>query len=338
MSRETMTWLNTNTLIGFTEKRGNAWHYRADSQGDEPNHYTGAIPADDVIRRLFAWNAISVPIYVNVPDFGMMPVDGRQAIARDDSYAVMGMFKEGYTMHQYRETLIDNMANIIDTSSGDLGIGSAGLLRNGAQAWVSIEVPDNIVTPEGVEFRPHLLACTSHDGSLATTYKRVVTNVVCDNTMAAGLAEQGQAYRIKHSKYSKLKLNDARDALAIVHTIGDDFAAEVAELCAIDVSNKAWSEFLNAHSPVPETAGRSLTMALNTRESLTQLWNSDIRVSPWRNTAWGVVQAVNTYEHHTKTVRGATRPERNMTRALTGGVDTLDTDTMSTLRKVLASA
>ena len=55
MSQETSRWLNTRTLIGFTDKRGNAWHYRADEQGTEPNHYPLAIPTEDVRRRLFAW-------------------------------------------------------------------------------------------------------------------------------------------------------------------------------------------------------------------------------------------------------------------------------------------
>jgi hypothetical protein len=30
MSRETLTQLNTQTLIGYTSKRDRAWHYRAD--------------------------------------------------------------------------------------------------------------------------------------------------------------------------------------------------------------------------------------------------------------------------------------------------------------------
>ena len=48
MSAETSTWLNTQTLIGFTDQRGHAWHYRADDQGDEPNHYPSAVPVADV--------------------------------------------------------------------------------------------------------------------------------------------------------------------------------------------------------------------------------------------------------------------------------------------------
>lgn len=334
MSRETSSWLNQNTLIGFTEKRGKAWHFRASDQGVEPNHYIGAIPVADVVRRLFSWNVISVPMFIQTP-LGMMPVDNRQVMVRDTDYAVYGVFKDGYTSHPYRETLIDGLSNILDDPA--LGIGSAGLLRNGAQAWVSVEVPENIVTPEGVEFRPNLMAATSHDGSLATVYKRVVTNVVCDNTMAAGLAEVGQAYKIKHSRYSRMKLNDARDALAIVHTIADDFAAEVKALCETDVNDRAWSAFLDAYAPVPEKDGRGHTLAINTREELTRMWNNDNRVSPWHGTGWGVVQAVNTYVHHAQTVRGVSRPERNMSRAVTGGVDALDNDTASMLTKVLAS-
>ncbi len=334
MSRETSVWLNQNTLIGFTAKRGHAWHYRASDQSTEPNHYTGAIPVSDVIRRLFAWDAVSVPLYVQSPLGVMLPVEGRQAIARSDSFDVMGMFKEGYTIHQYREWLVEQVSTILGDS---LAIGSAGLLKNGAQAWVSVEVPENIVTPQGVEFRPHLLAATSHDGSLATTYKRVVTNVVCDNTMAAGLAEKGMQYKVKHSRYSKAKLEDARDALALVHTIAEDFEAEVKALCETTVTDKAWSAFLDAYAPMPEKEGRGATLATQTRESLTGMWNNDNRVSPWRGTGWGVVQAVNTHVHHVQTVRGASRPERNMVRAVTGGVDTLDTDTVSMLNKVLAS-
>ncbi len=62
MSRESLTWLNRNTLIGFTTKRGTAWHSRARHQGDEPNHYPGPIPVSDVKRRLFGWEPVRAPL------------------------------------------------------------------------------------------------------------------------------------------------------------------------------------------------------------------------------------------------------------------------------------
>ncbi|GAA4100929.1 DUF932 domain-containing protein [Actinomadura miaoliensis] len=332
MSKEALEWLNRNTLIGFTEKRGKAWHYRADLQSEEPNHYPGPIPVEDVKRRLFGWEAVSSPVYVESPvTGGLAEVPGRQAILRGDNGHVMGIFTDGYEKHPYVEWLINTIATLLED---DLSIGSAGLLRGGAVAWVSVEVPENVTTPEGVEFRPHLFGATSFDGSLATTFKRAVTNVVCDNTMAAGLAEAGQQIKIKHSRNSKVRIGEARQALNIIYQVADDFAAEVAALCRTTVSDTEWNAFLDAHAPLPDEPGRKRTLAENKRDTLTKLWHHDNRVSPWRNTAWGVIQAVNTYTHHEQTVRGAGRVERNMLRAVTGGFDELDQATLHTLNAV----
>lgn len=334
MSKETLAWLNANTLIGFTDQRGNAWHYRASLQGDQPNHYPGPIPVEDVRRRLFGWSAAPSPVYVDNPATGgLTQAPGRRAYVRSDTGQLLGIFTDGYEPHPYDEWLIGTIARLLDD---DLSIGSAGLLRGGAVAWVSVEVPDTITTPEGVEFRSHLLGATSFDGSLATTFKRAVTNVVCDNTMAAGLAEHGQQVKIKHSRYSKLRLAEARDALALVYEISEDFAAQVAALCAATVTDKQWAAFLDAHAELPDKPGRSRTLAEHKRDNLSRLWNHDVRVAPWRNTAYGVVQAVNTYVQHEQTVRGAQRAERNMLRAVTGEIDDLDHATLATLQAVLA--
>ncbi|GAA3586811.1 hypothetical protein GCM10022222_84410 [Amycolatopsis ultiminotia] len=333
MSRETAAWLNTQVLIGFTDKRGHAWHYRADSQGGEPNHYPGPIPVADVRRRLFNWKAQRAEVLIR-DNFGTRLEPTALAITASDNGDRLGLHTDGYGIHQYDEWLLNKVTLLLD---GGLQIGSAGLLRQRKQAWVSVEVPDNIMTPEGVEFRPNLLACTSHDASLKSRYKRVVTNVVCDNTMAAGLRETGQEHAVAHTSQSDLNVLDARAALNMVETIAGEFAAEVKKLCETAVTDEAWRMFLDAHDPLPAQRGRAYTNAAKRRSSLTRLWTSDSRVSPWRGTGWGVVQAVNTRQHHEATVQGATRPERNMTRVLDGGLAKLDHATVSTLRTVLAT-
>src|SRR6185312_16362352 len=98
-------------------------------------------------------------------------------------------------------------------------------------------------------------------GSLATTFQRVVTNVVCDNTMSAALTERGQRVKVRHSRYSPLRLGEARQALAIVHTIADDFAAQVAQLSATTVTDRQWAAFLDAHALVPTGTASSRARA-----------------------------------------------------------------------------
>jgi phage/plasmid-like protein (TIGR03299 family) len=392
MSKETSAWLNTNTLVGFTEKRGTAWHYRADLQTPDPitghigNHYPGAIPVDHVLRRLFNWTAESADLYtmgpnphynpdqdddvfatlndpevssaldalpkhvaqllrskieladrlVNSPD-EYFPVEGRQAIKRSDAHAVFGIFKSGYEIHNFQDWLLGTISTILDD---DVQTGSAGLLSGGAKAWVSVEVPDNFTTPEGVEYRPNLLATTSHDGTLATTFKRVIQLVVCDNTLDMALSEKGQTYKVKHSRYSAAKLASARDALNIIYQDADDFAAQVKALAETSVSDEQWSDFLEMHIPMgDDLSNRANTFADHKREQFTELWHADPRVEPWAGTAFGVVQAGNTWRQHLSIIRGtASRAERNQEAVLSGKAGEYDALVLADLNKVLSNA
>lgn len=359
MSKETSEWLNQNTLIGFTAKRGTAWHYRAADQADTPasvypkadvitvdgnnyasNHYAGAVPVHDVNRRLFHWDAVQCPMALDVS--GILGTERevwkkstkRVAWVRSDTMEELGNPSPTWTAHPYSQWLIETTQQITD---GELDIASAGLLKGGAQAWVSYEVPDTIATPEGVSFRPQLLATTSFDGSIATTYKRVTTLTVCDNTLAVALGEaKDQQIKVMHSKYSHMKIMDARDALAIIHTSADVMSAEIKAMCEQAVTEAEWSKFLDAYVPVPEDKGRGRTMAENKRDVLTNLWSNDFRAAPWRGTAMGVLQATNTWFHHYQVVRGATRPERNMDNVLSGRTADHDAKVLDLLHGVLA--
>lgn len=346
MSAETQEWLNTQTLIGFTDERGNAWHYQKSLQGDEPNHYTGAIPVDDVQRRLFTWSAVEAPVYIKVPawnnDFTeigdngelskFIQVTDRKAIMRNDTNEIFNIFKDGYQVHQYNEWLLHNLANIIDDN---ISIGSAGLLKNGGVAWVSLEMPESIEVLDGFKVRPRLLATTSHNGTLATTYKKVSTFVVCDNTHAMAMGEDGEQFKARHSKYSAMKIQTARDALGIVHKMSDDIIAEVTRLSEWKVTDKQWADVLEKLVPVPTDIEQkvAITRAENKRWSLKDLYANDMRVSPWAGSALGVLQAFNTYNHH-KAGTNDKRTERNMLNALNGTTETSDQKVLKALVSV----
>jgi len=350
MSQETSTWLNTNTLIGFTAVRGNAWHYRASAQGAESNHYTGAIPVADVHRRLFHWTHAEADVsatYLGAGEFHTLTAPDRKAIVRpagtfgpNDQGEILGLFKSGFQVHPFGEWLVENVATILDDG---LSIGSAGLLKGGAVAWVQCEMPETISTPEGVEFRPFLTAATAVDGSLSSTYQTGAQVVVCDNTLAAALGERGgQRVKIKHSRNSLGRIGEVREALGIVYEAADTFAASVKALCETTVTDRQWAAFLDAHAPMPAEGAakttRAKTLAEDKRAELTRLWNHDLRVAPWTGTAFGVVQAVNTYTHHIQTVRGATRADRNALNTVQGKWQALDVDTLGTLTRVMATS
>lgn len=333
MTQETIDTLNTQTLIGFTAKRGTAWHYRAELQGDEPNHYTGAVPVEDITRRLFNWKAVEGQITATaLTDDGVLSYTDpkRKGIMRSDTGELLGIFMGGYQIHDYNEWLIDQVSQLLDA---DLQVGSAGLIRNGGVGWVQIEMEDTMVSC-GVEYRPFLTAATSLDGSLSTTYSTGAQVAVCDNTLSLALSSASEKLKIRHSANSRLRLGEAREALNIVHQAGDIFDQQVQELTAQYVSDSKWKDFLRAYTQPTSTTGRSATMAENKASALNDLWYTDDRVSPWKNTAYGVVAAVNTYTHHVANVRSVSRVERNASNAILGKIDELDSKTLRVLAKV----
>lgn len=341
MSRESFLTLNNKTLIGMTAKRGyNAWHYRADLQGAEPNHYEGAIPVDDVLRRLFDWKAVEAPVFVGITDedgkiIRYEPQADRKAIVRDDNQQVMGLFKDSYAIHQYPEWLIDNVSNIIDDSN--LVIGSAGCLRDGAIAWVTIEMPENVTTSVGYEVRPYLLATTSHNGTIATTYKRVYNAPVCDNTLFAGLAEDGVQHKTRHSKHSNNRLQNVRDALDIVFTMTEDIVAEIERLGSMTVTDREWDAIVNRLVPVGtegEVAKSAISKMENKQDAIRNLYKTDPMVAPWKGTALGVLQAFNTFNHHV-TGSDKTRAERNALNAINGKIQSYDAKVLEVINDLV---
>jgi hypothetical protein len=59
-------------------------------------------------------------------------------------------------------------------------------------------------------------------------------------------------------------------------------------------------------------------------------------VAPWRNTAFGVHQATNTFLHHYATVRNVGRAERNMDNVLSTKLGEVESATQLALDKALA--
>jgi phage/plasmid-like protein (TIGR03299 family) len=352
LSEETPEWLNNMTLIGFTEKRGNAWHYKEEMQGIEPNHYPSAIPPEDVERRLFNFVLESSPVFqkvygptedadfygypVNVdPDgstYYMRPVDNYQIISTSDTHDVMNIPRGGYQIHQYNEWLTDSVKRVL---RDELQIGSAGLLKNKAVAWVQVEMPDSRETKDGVVYRPYLTASTASNGLLRTMYQLNCGLVVCDNTLAGALAENSERFSVKHSKNSSLLIEDAREALGILNEAADEFEFQIDFLNSVAVSDKEWDSIVNRLVPIPEDEGRGQTVAMNKQDDIRAIYRSDARVTPWTGTAFGALQAWNTWNTHFRGVDKA-RVQRNQFNVLNGKSAEFDLDVIDTIRAVVS--
>lgn len=352
MSAETAEWLNTMTLQGFMTERlkfygrpkGMAWHYDIDLQGAESNHYPGAIPREDVTRRLFNWEPVvgDVRTLVTLDGEDVLIIDPeRISIVHPQTRKIMNIRAEGYQPHHYQEWLLDDVELLLD---GGAEISSAGLLRDGAVAWVQVQLPDSVDTPEGLTGRPFLLAATSLDSSLATGFTRGAQIVQCDNTLSSARQDStATTIKFKHTSKSLGRRTLAvRGALDLLAEAGEDFQAEVKALAAIPVTDAQFEAWLQLEAPIPDVKpggkpGKAQTMPQNHQDELRYLYNKVDFVSDYKGTALGVLQAANTYAQHSAIVRGMERAERNALNMVTGKAATADADSLARLNLVLAA-
>lgn len=336
MSKETQQWLDDMILVGYTAEehgRGDAWHRK---QGNT-NSFPDAVPYERAFELIAGWEPQRVTPHYEDENGEFKPLktyegDVGVALIHSVNKYHLGTFSEKYPTHGYKERLLDATAQIIDDN---INIGSCGLLRGYRQAWLQIETPDTIKHSSGVEFRPHIVAMSSLDGSLATEYKEGTTIVVCDNTLLAFRREGGKKYKIRNTMNSAFKIADAREALDIVFEHSKEFEAELDQMLATTVTDDQWDSFKNIYIPVPEDTGAPRTKAMKKHHVFDDMWTNDPMVSPWRNTSWGVLQAVNTYREHYSQFKGDNRVEKAMIDTLKGVGAAKDQEALRILTTVL---
>lgn len=344
MSSETSEWLNTNIMVG----NGVTPWWIEGERASHANLYDGPLDRDEITSKLLGWMPNVEAIYdadgYEIADYiRLTPSDVNTP---GKAKPTLGIHTDGYAVHRY-DTLL---------GVSPLEVASAGLLKQRRVFWVTFSRDGNptVSTPEGVDFLPYITASTSLDASMSTSISEHVTLPICDNTLDIARME-GERFKIKHSKKSGTSwASDAAKAASVLAKLEEDMTGEIKTLCGQSVTEKQWLAFLDEWCPLPEKQltkgggpGKSFTMAENRRVFMDEMYRRDARVSPWTGTAFGVVQAVNTYANHHAIVRdtsgddmGATaaRVQRNMLRTVTGRWAEIDQSTLSTLDKILVDA
>jgi phage/plasmid-like protein (TIGR03299 family) len=338
MTEERIADLQRDTLVGFTDKRGNAWHYDSLSEDSRRNAFREEVPVERAVE-LVDFPIKKRPLMFRGDTKSNVQIPGQFAWVRwdggrgDSGASVLGITGKRFVDHPYRTWLIDLASQIVGPEAQ---IGSCGLLKGGARAWVSIELPENRMAA-GMEWRPMLLASAVYDRSSRTIFKLVQTRVVCDNTREAALSENGSAIYVRHTSGGLLVAGQAQEMLGLLVDAGrDPFQLEAELLLSTAVSDAAYAKFCEAL--VGERGEDVSAFARGIRgrryDALQALWQTDERVAPWRGTAFGAVQASNTWQHWGRIIKGeASKPQRNMADVIGGQMLASDRDAMRLLVK-----
>lgn len=291
------------------------------AKGDEPCLYPGPIPFEDVQAQLASWEPsisrmLDEDLIVQLvhegwagPDLIEKMKEARVAshklIKTDEGSGVIGI---EHALHLYGVWLTGTIAEVL---GDDAVIVSSGLLDNKMQAWVCIERPEVVDGPGGVQFAPNITFSTSLNGTLSSQINQSTTLPICDNTMTLARS-QGLAF--KHTGRSGSKLGTYRGVAQALVQGQTDFTKILDDLLSTEVTDKDYSNFLDALFPESdEDTPRKRNRSQRVKQDITQLYKGDHRVQAWKGTAFGVVQAVNTYQQHLSQLRNTTGYEMDDT-------------------------
>lgn len=279
------------------------------------NHATTDL---DLVKERIGYTAVSTPTKYDTP-FGLLEFPGERVLFREDTGAPVGKSSDRYEIHQFGDWLIDNVTTVLD--QGDVTVDRYGLLDDDAVAFVQMRFPETSRRGD-VEYNTWISAVTSHNAKFATTYLTGNDVIICKNSVRAAInkaKEAGTIIRVKHTKNSGLRIQEAREALGVAFRTDEAFGDLLDDLLTVRVSAKQFDDLVESFVGKPDAGSkRGQTIAQNTRERLHSLYQDDERVSPWKGNGFGAFQAFNTWSLWERTVKGAGRDERNTLNVLSG--------------------
>lgn len=318
MTQETYGWLAKNVLAGFVKDREPWWLRLAQREGHDPRTWDGPVPLDEVKKLLCGWQPVvsglsdeqAVVSAVKAGLFGddllrvieNARLSSHKLVKANDDGSQLGVIGGETATHTYQEWLVGTVEECV--VADELEVSSAGLLKGRSQAWIQIERPASAYGAGGIQFSPYVTLSTSLDSSLASQINQNTQMTICDNTLRL---TRGQGVSFRHTSRSQSKLGTYRGVMNAIMQGETDFKEVLERLLAEEVSEKRFSRFLDALIPTEEDeTPRKKARSDRRKQAITELYRNDPRVQDWRGTAFGVVQAVNTYEQHLSQLRNTT--------------------------------
>ena len=172
------------------------------------------------------WEAKAARVEYKNEDGLLLPYDGKRVIYRSDTMNPVGLVSDKYEIVQPKQIL--GMFRKMIEGAGWY-IHTAGALRGGAKLWV-MATHDRLTGTVGKadRIKCNLLCATSLDGSMRTLAKPVSERVVCANTLAVALSEDGEEVSMSHR--SAIDMEDFAGSLENVGVSFEQFVEHANEL------------------------------------------------------------------------------------------------------------
>jgi phage/plasmid-like protein (TIGR03299 family) len=229
-----------------------------------------------------------------------LKVPNYYSITRDTDNKVLGVVGNRYTPVQNHEAFAF-LDNIVD--SDDAKYETAGSLNDGTDVFILVNMESlfgNLTDSD--EIMPYMLLSNNHTGRYSLKLTMTPIRVVCQNTLRMALSQRNvqQQVSLRHTSSIHGKEYNVRNVLQIAENYFTNFNHEVEMLIQQTVLDTQFDEIIYAMFPQPKAqdakSNASLVRMENRREDIVDKIYDNYKNEKHTGSAWGVINAVNSYE------------------------------------------
>lgn len=256
------------------------------------------------------WEVNSRPIHT---DNGIV-IPGYIANTRSSDNKVLGVVSDKYKIVQnkdafaFTDNLLDNEARYV----------TAGSLRGGKNVWMLAELPKTKIL--GDDFGNYLCFTNTHDGTGAVRVFVTPTRICCQNTLNLALSTTKRSWSCRHMGNMESKMHEATRTLELANKYMEELNTTAERLANTTITDDQLYQIVAEMFPVDEDKQSHRQLANMTqakREFMVAYYMPDIK--QFRNTAWGVANAMSDFVCHSSPRRNtSTYQENNFERIVVG--------------------
>lgn len=248
------------------------------------------------------WEVIQRPVFYGVMKDGKKTaqvIEDRVAAVRSDNQECLAVTSDRFRVVQPRAVL-EFFSDLVSTYGFQLDV--AGSLKGGRKIWALAKTGADFRIMGQDEVKAHLLLATAFDGSMATVARFCAERVVCANTLAMAMGEEGGMVKVYHR--TRFDEAQVKKQLGIAQETWQQFEFTANKLAEAQVSLAAAQEFFK------ELLGNDAVVAKKARNGEIEVHYSDAYkrymtafhkgkgqdLRSARGTAWGLINGVTEVE------------------------------------------
>lgn len=298
----------------FSAGRLKPWHY-----AEHPDQVNLIQEAPNSKEALIAagldWNVEQTPVFME----DGTEIKNYKANVRSDDKSVLGIVSDRYKIVQNNEafSFTDNIVG--ETENGIVRYETAGSLNGGKRVWLLARMPETKILGDEVE--PYMCFTNAHDGTGAIKVVTTAIRVVCNNTLSLALSGARRSWSTKHIGNLNEKLAEAKYCLGMANKYMSALEEEADRLANTHISREQLDAILNELFPVDENDSDRKKANVQSMKDGFYICYAMPDIAQYRDTAYGVINAMSDYAWHTAPKRNSpTFEEKRFEKVLDGNI------------------